>query len=521
MSELDGEPGGDLAAALAEWRQLVGAEHVHDDAATRAAAATATFATTQRVPAVVRPGDRAEVQACLRVAQRRRVPMYPVSRGCNWGYGSRVPVRDGCVILDLGRLDRITRFDRELACVTVEPGVTFRQLYQFLEERGGEFYASVTGSAPDTSVLGNAIERGDGAGPYGDRFAHAWELEVVLPTGEVVHTGFGRWHDARAAMAARWGVGPALDGLFSQSNLGVVTRLTIGLLPLPRFAQLGFVSIRAAESLPRLHDALRRLRLDGTLRSPMALWNADKALTLLGQYPWQAARGVTPLPETVRQALRDGHGLGAWNGSLPLYAASAEQARADRAHVEAVLAPIADALVWLGGEVDAARRRELGPLLGVPHERSVAAAYWRKPMAVPSPVAPEADRCGVLWCTPALPARGGEVAAAVQLAEELLPAHGFEPSLALVAIDERLVYLLIAILYDREVPGEDARARACHDALLGRFLARGLYPFRLGLQSMELLPPPDDDWAILMRRLKDALDPHHVLAPGRYEPVTR
>lgn len=505
-------------AALADWRRVVGEDHVLVDGATRSAAATATFATTQSVAALVRPGSVDEVRACLRVAQRERVAVFPTSRGGNWGYGSRVPLVDGGVVLDLGRLDRIVDFDGELCSVTVEPGVTFRQLHAFLEAQGGRWMASVTGSSPDTSVLANVIERGDGTGPYGDRFAHAWNMEVVLPTGELVHTGFGRWSEARAARCGRWGVGPALDGIFTQSSFGVVTRLTIGLLPLPRYAHLAFVSVRTDDKLPRLIDALRRLRFDGTVRSTYALWNGDKALTLVGQYPWAATRGVLPLPEPVRAQLLASAGLGAWSGAIPIYAATEEQARAHCHHLQEVLGPVADTLLFSGGEVDAERRRELGPLLGVPHERSIAAAYWRKPMPVPSPAAPDRDRCGVLWCTVAVPHRGLDVATAAAAAAGELKRDRFEPSLALVAIDERLVYLLATILYDRDVPGDDARARACHDRLLQNLIERGLYPFRLGLQSMDALPPPDDDWGALHRRVKQAVDPNGVLAPGRYEP---
>src|SRR5262249_35375469 len=133
-----------LASALAAWRRVVGEDHVLVDGATRAAVATATFATTQSVPAGGRPPPRGGVRACLRIAHERRVPVYPVSGGRNWGYGSRVPVRDGCVVLDLGRLDRIVRFDGELATVTVEPGVTFAQLHEYLEAQGGRWLMSVT-----------------------------------------------------------------------------------------------------------------------------------------------------------------------------------------------------------------------------------------------------------------------------------------------------------------------------------------------------------------------------------------
>ena len=83
-----------LAQALEAWRGIVGAEHVLTDPATLSAAETATFATTHRVPAVVRPGSREEVRACVRVANEHRVPVYPVSTGKNWGYGSRVPAQE-------------------------------------------------------------------------------------------------------------------------------------------------------------------------------------------------------------------------------------------------------------------------------------------------------------------------------------------------------------------------------------------------------------------------------------------
>src|SRR6218665_1439349 len=94
-------------AARHAWIAIVGADHVIDNERTIATAATATFHTTARVPLIVRPSTRAEVQACVRVAGAHGIPLYPVSSGLNWGYGSRVPASDRNVILDLGRMTRI------------------------------------------------------------------------------------------------------------------------------------------------------------------------------------------------------------------------------------------------------------------------------------------------------------------------------------------------------------------------------------------------------------------------------
>ena len=144
-----------LARALVAWQDVLGPEHVLTDAATISAAQTATFYTTQRIPAVIRPGSREEVQECVRVANEYKTPIYPVSTGKNWGFGSRVPPTDGCVLMELRRLERIVDYDEKLAYVTVEPGVTFRQLHEFLRAQKSNLMINTIGGTPDSSLVGN------------------------------------------------------------------------------------------------------------------------------------------------------------------------------------------------------------------------------------------------------------------------------------------------------------------------------------------------------------------------------
>jgi 4-cresol dehydrogenase (hydroxylating) flavoprotein subunit len=247
-----------LERALEAWREVLGPDNALTDAATLSAAETATFSTTQRVPAIIRPCTREHVQGCVRVANEHGVPIYPVSTGKNWAYGSRVPPQSGCVLMELHRLNRITDYDEKLAYVSVEPGVTFRQLYGFLRERRSKLMLSVTGSTPDSSPVGNALERGAGSGPYADRAAHVCGLEVVLPTGDVVRTGFGRFPGAKTAKMHRWGVGPYLDGLFAQSNLGIVTEMTMWLAPRPDYFQSCFFGVEDESRLEGLRGGAGR-----------------------------------------------------------------------------------------------------------------------------------------------------------------------------------------------------------------------------------------------------------------------
>ena len=152
--------------------------------------------------------------------------------------------------------------------------------------------------------------------------------------------------------------------------------------------------------------------------------------------------------------------------------------------------------------------------------RGAAAArlhQWRKPARIEGDVDPDRDRCGFAWFTPVVPIDGASVEQAAALAEEVLTRHGFEPILEIVPLSARAVELLTAIVWDRDLPGADERAVACHDELLRRSCELGFYPYRLNHLSMGALPPPRDDFDALVRKLKAALDPNDVLAPGRYD----
>jgi 4-cresol dehydrogenase (hydroxylating) len=510
---------------LDDFRAIVGASHVVTDATELDGAGTATFATSARPLAIVRPSGTEEVQELVRAAAHHGLSLYPVSAGKNWGLGSRVPTADGSVLLELSRMSRIVHFDEELAAVTVEPGVTFAQLYRFLGERKSRLFANTTGASPHASVLGNAIERGDGTGPNGDRFNHVAGLEVVLGSGEVLRTGFARYDQSPLGPLHRWGVGPALDGIFTQSNLGIVTRMTLWLTPLPRALAAVRFSFRDPARLPGCMDALRNLRLEGTLRSVAGIWNDYRVLSVEGQYPWRAAGEKTPLDRSVLSRIAEAWGGATWFGLTAVYSATDAQCSASVARVRELLAPHVDELQveqksgepTSGAELFTDAEPAFQFLQGIPHEGSIQSVYWRKRQPPPAAPDPDRDRCGVLWLCPTVPFRGSDVSRAVACAERVLPAHGFEPLIAMVAQTERTVYLFPLIVYDRDVAGEDARARACHDALLTELSAMGCLPFRLGIQSMSALPPSNDDFAAVLRRVRQVLDPHGTIAPGRYD----
>lgn len=530
---------GNLAAALRDWTALLGPEHVVEETTVLRAAETATFATSHRIPAILRPADREQVQEILRIANRWHVPVYPVSSGRNWGYGSRVPSKDRCVLVELSRMNRILDYSEDLAYVTVEPGVTQEQLYQFLRSRNSHLWMDATGASAQSSLIGNTAERGFGHTVYGDRFSHVCGMEVVLPAGDVIETGFARFRGARAAALYRWGVGPSVDGLFTQSNLGVITRMTFWLMPAPEYFQAYFFRCDADEDLEALVDALRPLRLSGTIRSASHIVNDYKVLSGLQQYPWEEAGGRMPLEGDLMGQLRKRLNMGAWNGSGALYGTRAQVKEARRLLRRALRGKVSklqfldDRMLRMAGRFagiyklvtgwDLSRALDLvrpvyGLMQGVPTNHALASTYWRKRTPPPAEMDPDRDGCGLLWCSPVAPAEGRQAHELAALASAILLQYGFEPAISMTMITDRSLACVVSIAYDRDIPGEDEKAARCYDELVRRLAENGFYSYRKTIRSRPQTSETSG-YSGFVRDVKHALDPNGILAPGRYEPA--
>ena len=164
------------------------------------------------------------------------------------GAGSKLPVHDGPPYgLESHGLD--PRGQRKHGYAVIEPGVTQRMLHDRLSDAQSACYLSVTGSGAETSILGNTLDRG--IAHHGPRAELISGLEVVLGTGEVIRTGSGHLPQSQTTYLYRHGIGPSLDGLFCQSNFGIVTRAAIKLMRRkPAHGVLGCRIARRTASAP-------------------------------------------------------------------------------------------------------------------------------------------------------------------------------------------------------------------------------------------------------------------------------
>ena len=533
------------SALLRALRDVVGFEHVRNDPITLERYARSTAARSTHPVALVYPASQAEVVALVKVAARFDTPVYPVSTGKNWGYGDACAVGNGQLIVELSRMNRIIKVDPELAYAVIEPGVTQQQLSDYLLEHRLPLWMDCTGAGPDTSLMGNILERGFGHSPYGNRLQHVSGMQVVLASGEVLHTGFGHYAQARTTHLFPYGVGPFLDGMFTQSNFGIVTQIGLWLMPQTACLNHFLCSVDRHEDIGPLIDRLRPLRMDGTLRSIVHIGNDLRVISGGTVFPRAQAEGQSRLPDRVRAQLRQRSGSGAWMVSGALYGSHAQVAAARSALRAALKGSGAKprfltegklrlgALLGrvLGGSQAGHKLRAqvaLGEALfamnrGVPNGRFLAGAYWRRrgglPSEFPKRADPALDNCGLLWVSPILPMRGSAVLALHALVEPVFRQHGFDLFVTFSMINERALGGVITVAYDKDDIDEVERARRCYRGCFDLMMEAGYIPYRVGNQSMADLDPQNDVYWQTVARIKAALDPAGLIAPGRYEPA--
>ncbi len=175
---------------------------------------------------VVRPKSTKEISEVIKLAVKENVPIIPRG-GASWGLGGAVPVNGG-IVLDMTSMNEIIEIDEDNLCATVGSGINWKLLYDTLI-RKGFMLGSYPSSAFAASIGGWINTGGVGIGTYkygsvGDQLR---SMEVVLPNGNIIETGFKNVLSNSS--------GYNLNDLFlsSEGTLGVITKVTLKIYPAP------------------------------------------------------------------------------------------------------------------------------------------------------------------------------------------------------------------------------------------------------------------------------------------------
>jgi glycolate oxidase len=213
---------------------------------------------------VVKPRTAEEISKILVLANTSKVPVTP--RGAGTGLsGGALPIHGG-ISLSMERFNKILQIDERNLQATVEPGV-INEAFQNAVKEKGLFYPPDPASKGSCFLGGNVAESSGGPKcvKYGTTKDYILNLEVVLPTGEIIYTGANTLKNSTGYNLTQLMVG-------SEGTLGIVTKIIVKLLPYPKHNLLILIPFR---SLDEACSAVSEVFRGGFIPSAMELMERD------------------------------------------------------------------------------------------------------------------------------------------------------------------------------------------------------------------------------------------------------
>ena len=245
-------PAGTLQKEHVElFRSIVGTDHVYLDEETLQHYAHDETENLHFPPeVVVKPRTPEEISAIFKCCNEHKIPVTP--RGAGTGLSGGALPHKGGVLLSTERMNTILSIDERNLQVTTEPGVITEVLQNAVKEKN-LFYPPDPSSKGSCFIGGNIAENSGGpkAVKYGVVKDYVLNLEVVLPTGEIIWTGSNVLKNVTGYNLTQLIVG-------SEGTLGIVTKIVLKLIPLPTHDLLMLIPFRNLEQAGEAVSAIFR-----------------------------------------------------------------------------------------------------------------------------------------------------------------------------------------------------------------------------------------------------------------------
>jgi FAD/FMN-containing dehydrogenase len=368
-------------------------------------------------------------------------------------------------------------------------------------------------------------------------------VEAILADGRLYRSPLAELGGEAVDRGFKWKVGPYLDGLFAQSNFGIITRMTIALASRPEQIQSFLFGVKREAGFESAVLAVQHVlrSLTGVVGS-INLMNTRRMLSMSADYPRNRIGADGILPTAVVRELAGGGRALAWTGLGALYGAKSI-VRAARGEIRRILAPLGGRVTFISPELanrlrrltasipplrqhSIARRAKMldsamKVLAGRPSEVALQLAYWTCGLEAVRgrEMDPARDGCGLIWYPPLIPMRPERARVYVDMVESICTAHRIEPLITLTSLSDRCFDSSVPLLFRRGDPTETASAQACYRALLDAGRAEGFLPYRMAIDAMDWVIQPETPFWQLVGEIKAVFDPKGIIAPGRYTPL--
>ena len=512
-----------LSDLLMQFEQIVGPENFEykSDELT-----DNTLGIERDVLGFIYPSKEYLVKEIVLLANRLGISLYPISRGMNIGYGDKLPWSSNQLVVDLSRMTEISDFDPELGRVHLEPGVTQGQLYRFLiddatnKKKDGKdiWRADVTGASTQSSIIGNTLDGGFGHTPIGFRRKHVNSIDVILGSGDSLTTSF------------QPAIGPDLNSLFIQSNLGIVTGMNVELYKLTDAFESFRISFPYDSNLEEMIDTFRELRQNNLFTSLVHVANPLRLLLTTGKI-LPGYDNIVISNDDAKIILQKATGKESyWSSAGGLYGTHSELSHKKK-YLRRVIKDMGGSIDFYndgkfkmyGSIIDFILKTGLNPsnlngkkkfleawkeihdmMQGIPTDMPSQNIHWR---------VPDYSSMGLLWVAPAIEAKGDKTRELYDITQNIYAAYGFEMPMTMTFIDPNNLVCVLNINFDKTKKEETEKAHSLYHSILEVYQQNHISLYRQSNLNPSLVINPS---ASLLRRIKGALDPKGLISPLKY-----
>ncbi len=477
----------------ARLSKVVGAKNFSDDPGELEAYASDFSYTPAGAPNyIVKPANSEEVSRVIKICNENRIPVVPCSSKVHF-YGATIP-KEGGVILDMSRMNRILDIDSDNRRVRFEAGVTWKKLTDTLKKKGYRVIMPLTPPA-ERSVLTDFIEREEPTNQVYDYGEPLEAMEVVWPTGEIFRMGSASVNGYPNSVSKGGNPsGPGLDFYrffqCAQGTMGVVTWTNLKIESIPKIDKILFAPL---EDLQYGIDFLYRIMPRRIGQEVLLLNNVDLAAILAEKWPDDFEKLCSTLPD--------------WTLILVI-SGLLRRPEEKVAYEEDFLSHIIDNEfpdLQLGENLPGfpGLRKKMLPILRKPWPTNVP--YWKNSIRG-------------AWQSLMFHARPNNVPQYIDTVEEIAAQYGYpisEIGVYLQPIEHnRAMRPELTFFYDPEDPAETEMVQALYNDAAKTLLVDGAIFTRPYGDLAPIVYEKAASYAAALKRLKKVFDPNNIMNPG-------
>ncbi|UTW42669.1 FAD-binding oxidoreductase [bacterium SCSIO 12844] len=528
-----------ISQAIVKWQEILGENKVIIDKDQLIKNSVTTTGVKKHPICRLEPDTSEEVSKILEIANEFHVTVYPYSRGNNHGYNSSCSYSDKSVLINLSDMKRIISYDNYFGYIEIEPGVTFKQLYEYVANHMPDRMISGFGGSMSASIIGNALDRGVGKGVYGNREKSSIITEVITAQGAVLNLKDKLGLDDITGVFSHATVGPSLNELFYQSNYGVVTKMIVYLESIPEYMTVLAFSVPKDDMLPKIVEKLNLLNKLKVIEPVYSLYN-DERLAVgsgLGKKSEYIDQGYT-----TKAAIKDiidklseryKRKLSRWNSSFAIHCSCKEESDLRIAQIQNILGDTIDGFSYSSITKSQAKEIIQNSLsyadsnppesefkflfnLGFTNDYDQQTLYWKSKASMTSESVAVIDGSGLIFFVPKIPFKPENIKESLEIVKTISDKYDYEVPVTYQFKSQYFCYLVLPVLFDKNNQNDVDKAYKYYIELFNSFKDKGYIPYRVPDISMRDMFSKDTNYNDLTHKIKTIFDPNNIIDPIKY-----